>query len=134
MRSVWVKTVPGDNLSVSMDARVKRPRRYAIRAVIFQEGDWLCAQCLEYDLVAQAKDLPRLFRALERLIVGHIVLRLRHGQRPFRDLRPAPPKYRALFRRSRLVLPARMFRSQMLRRRGVIITAPELRIAALEAA
>ena len=117
-----------------MAARVRTRRRYAIRAVIFQEGDWLCAQCLEYDLVAQAKDLPQLFKALERLIVGHIAVRLRHGQQPFRDLRRAPAKYWTLFRRSRLVLPARMFRSQTLRRRGVTVTAPEVRIAALDAA
>jgi hypothetical protein len=102
--------------------------------VIFQEGDWLCAQCLEYDLLAQAKDLPKLFKALERLIVGHIAVRLRHGQQPFRDLRRAPAKYWSLFRRSRLALPARMFRSQTLRRRGVTVTAPEVRIAALDAA
>jgi hypothetical protein len=30
-------------------------RKYAVRAVVFQEGEWLCAQCLEYDLAVQAK-------------------------------------------------------------------------------
>src|SRR5438128_8437533 len=60
-----------------MGAKVRTARKYAIRAVVFQEGDWLCAQCLEYDLVAQAKSLPRLYEALRRLIIGHIAVRAR---------------------------------------------------------
>jgi hypothetical protein len=65
-------------------------RRYAVRAVIFQEGEWLCAQCLEYDLVAQAKSLQELLKAFERLIVGHITVRLRHKQHRFVICRPPP--------------------------------------------
>jgi len=94
----------------------------------------LCAQCLEYDLVAQAKTLPQLCRALERLIVGHIVVRLRHKQQPFRDLPRAPKKYWTMFQRSRLVLPAPMSRMGALRSHGVIVPPPKVRIAALDAA
>ena len=54
----------GDNLQVNMGARARTAKKYAIRAVVFQEGEWLCAQCLEYDLVAQAKSLRQLSRAL----------------------------------------------------------------------
>ena len=73
-----------------MGAKVRTARKYAIRAVVFQEGDWLCAQCLEYDLVAQAKSLPRLYEALRRLIIGHIAVRARHRQQPFLGLPRAP--------------------------------------------
>jgi len=121
-----------DTLSVSMGTKARTRRRYVIRAVVFQEGEWLCAQCLEYDLAAQAKSLRQLFKALERLIAGHIAVRLRHKQQPFRDLPRAPKKYWTLFRRSRLALPAPTFRT--LRLRGVIVAAPEVRIAALDAA
>jgi len=82
----------GSDNVVSMRNRSRSARKYAIRAVIFQEGDWLCAQCLEYDLVAQAKSLQQLSRALQRLIVGHVAVRLRHNQEPFRDLPRAPEK------------------------------------------
>jgi len=54
---------------MSSGANARTRRRYAIRAVIFQENEWLCAQCLEYDLVAQAKSLQELLKAFERLIV-----------------------------------------------------------------
>jgi len=51
-----------------------------IRAVVFQEDEWLCAQCLEYDLMVQAKNLKQLVRALQKIIVGHIAIRLRYNQ------------------------------------------------------
>jgi hypothetical protein len=71
---------------------------------------------------------------LQRLIVGHIVVRLRHKQRPFRDLPRAPEKYWAMFRRSRLKFPAPMFKLGVLRSRGVVIAPPQVRIAAPSAA
>jgi hypothetical protein len=110
-----------------MSSKARARRKYAIRAIVFQEGDWLCAQCLEYNLVAQAKSLPKVCRALQQLIVGHVVVRLRHGQEPFGDLPKAPAKYWTMFRQSRLALPA-------LRSHGVVIAAPQVRIAVPSAA
>jgi len=124
----------GDSLQIGMGTRARTPKKYVIRAVVFQEGDWLCAQCLEYDLVAQAKSLPQLSRALQRLIVGHVAVRLRHKQQPFRDLPRAPEKYWAMFRQSRLTLPAPMFRLDILKSHGVVVAPPQLRIAAPSAA
>jgi hypothetical protein len=122
-----------DNV-VSMGNKRRAARKYAIRAVVFQEGEWLCAQCLEYDLVVQAKSLQQLSRALQKLIVGHIVVRLRHEQQPFRDLPRAPEKYWAMFRQSRLKLPAAMFKLGVLRSRGVVMAPPQVRIAVPSAA
>lgn len=124
----------GDNLQVSMGTRARTAKKYAIRAVVFQEGEWLCAQCLEYDLVAQAKSLQQLSKALQRLIVGHVAVRLRHKLRPFRDLPRAPEKYWAMFRRSGLTLPAPMFRLGALKSHGVVVAPPQIRIAAPSAA
>jgi hypothetical protein len=122
-----------DNV-VSMGSKPRGARKYALRAVVFQEGEWLCAQCLEYDLMVQAKNLQQLSRALQKLIVGHIAVRLRHKQQPFRDLPRAPEKYWAMFRRSRLKLPAPMFKLRVLRSRGVVVAPPQVRIAAPSAA
>jgi len=124
----------GDNLQVSMGTRARTAKKYAIRAVVFQEGEWLCAQCLEYDLVVQAKSLQQLSKALQRLIVGHVAVRLRHKQQPFRDLPRAPEKYWAMFRRSRLTLPAPMFRLGALKSHGIVVAPPQIRIAAPSAA
>src|SRR4030095_6843016 len=122
-----------DNV-VSMSRRSRAGKKYAIRAVVFQEGDWLCARCLEYDRVVQAKDLQQLSRALQRLIIGHVAVRLRHGQQPFRDLPRAPEKDWALVRRSLLKLPAPMFKLGVLRAYGVVVAPPQVRVAAPSAA
>jgi len=109
-------------------------RKYTIRAVVFQEGEWLCARCLEYDLMVQAKNLKQLFRALQKIIAGHIAIRLRYNQEPFRDLPRAPEKYWDMFRRSRLELPAPMFKLDVPRSRGIVVAPPQVRIAAASAA
>jgi hypothetical protein len=124
----------GSDNVVSMRSRARALKRYAIRALVFQEGEWLCARCLEYGFVVQAKTLPQLSRALQLFLVGHIAVRLRHNQRPFHDLRRAPEKYWAMFRQSRLRLPAPMFKIGVLKSNGVVVAPPQIRIAAPSAA
>jgi|SRR5204862_2579368 len=120
----------GDNVGL-MAGRSRVARTYAIRAVVFQEGEWLCARCLEYDFVVQAKTLQQLSRALQVFIVGHVAVRLRHNQRPFRDLRRAPEKYWAMFRRSRLALPAPLFKLGVVKS---LVAPPLIRVAVSSAA
>ena len=122
-----------DNV-VGMGKKPRVARKYSIRAVVFQEGEWLCAQCLEYDFVVQAKTLQQLSRALQLFIVGHITVRLRHKQPPFNDLPRAPEKYWAMFRRSRLKLPAPIFKLGVLKSNGIVVAPPRVRIAAPSAA
>src|SRR5262245_48409212 len=122
-----------DNV-VTMGRRSSAVKKYAVRAVVFQEGEWLCAQCLEYDLMVQAKNLKQLSRALQKLILGHVVVRLHYKQQPFRDLRRAPEKYLTMFHQSRLALPAPMFKLGALRARGIVVAPPKVRIAASNAA
>jgi hypothetical protein len=125
--------VSSDNV-VSMRSRARTAKPYAIRAIAFQEGEWLCARCLEYGFVVQARTLPQLSRALQLFLVGHIVVRLHHNQRPFHDLRRASEKYWAMFRQSRLRLPAPMFKIGVLKSNGVVVAPPQIRIAAPSAA
>ena len=87
-----------------------------------------------YDLMVQAKNLKQLFRALQKIIVGHIAIRLRYHQQPFHDLPRAPEKYWAMFRRSRLELPAPMFKLRLLRSRGIVVAPPRVRVATANAA
>lgn len=124
----------GNGNVVSMRGRPRAVRKYVIRAVVFQEGEWLCAQCLKYNLVAQAKSLKQLSRTLQRLIVAHVAVRLRHKQQPFRDLPRAPERYWAMFKRSRLKLPTPMFKIGALRSRGVVVAPPRVRVEAPSAA
>jgi hypothetical protein len=95
----------GSDNVVSMRSRARTAKRYAIRAIAFQ-----------------------LF------LVGHIAVRLRHNQQPFHDLRRAPEKYWAMFRRSRLRLPAPIFKLGVLKSHGVVVAPPQIRVAAPSAA
>jgi hypothetical protein len=103
-----------------------------LRVVIFQEGEWLCAHCLEYGFATQAKSLEALRADLERMIAGHVAISLANGVRPFRHRRPAPEKYWALFRRSKISLPPQSF-DLKLKKRGLKVPATEIRVAPLVA-
>jgi hypothetical protein len=103
-----------------------------LRIVIFQEGEWLCAHCLEYDFATQAKTLADLRYDLERMIVGHIAVSLENGLRPFKSARRAPKKFWTLFNRSKITLPRQSF-GLNIKKRGVKIPTPEIRVAPLAA-
>jgi hypothetical protein len=103
-----------------------------LRIVIFQEGERLCAHCLEYDFATQAKNLDDLRYDLERMIVGHIAVSLENGLKPFRNARHAPKKFWTLFNRSKIPLPRQSF-GLHIKKRGVKIPAPEIRVAPLAA-
>jgi len=107
-------------------------RNGRLRVVIFQEGEWLCAHCLEYDFATQAKSLSDLQSGLERLIAGHIAISPKHGLKPFRNVRQAPAKYWELFRRSKISLPVQTF-GLRIKKRGIKIPTPEIRVAPLVA-
>ena len=103
-----------------------------LRVVIFQEGEWLCAHCLEYAFATQAKTLDELRYGIERMIVGHIAISLANGVKPFKNRRRAPEKYWKLFRRSKISLPPQSF-GLRIKKSGVSIPTPEIRVAALAA-
>lgn len=75
-------------------------RAFHISAVLFEEGDWWSAQCLEYDIAAQAKTLNDLLYELQRVLVSHICIAEELGRKPFEGLEPAPQKFWNLFQRS----------------------------------
>ena len=107
-------------------------RNTKLRVVIFQEGDWLCGHCLEYDFATQARSLDALHLDLERMIVGHVEVSLAHGLRPFANRRRAPERYWTLFRRSKITLSQPRFGIKITQR-GVKVPVPEIRVAPLAA-
>jgi len=112
-----------------MRIRRRTIRKISIRALVFQEGDWLSVRCLEYDLATQARTLPQLYKSLNRLIIGHIAVRLRHNQQPFASLPRAPKKYWDMFQRSKIPLPVHAMNFQPVRSNGFVVPPPEIRVA-----
>jgi hypothetical protein len=66
---------------------------FHISAVLFQEGEWWSAQCLEYDIAAQARTLADLRYELERVLLSHVVVSAELGRSPFEGLKPAPQRF-----------------------------------------
>lgn len=92
----------GDNPEYDLDYVPENPNRTMspspmpakkLRILFFREGDWWIAQCLDHDIVAQAKDgLREAEYELERLIVSHILASQAEGLEPFAGIPPAPPR------------------------------------------
>lgn len=61
--------------------------------VAFQDGDAWVAQCLERDICAQAESLKDVLYEVQRALVGHLVISIKLGKEPFKDLPPAPKEY-----------------------------------------
>jgi hypothetical protein len=70
---------------------------HTIRTVLFQEGGWWVAQCLDVDIAAQARTERDLYYELGRLLVGRILAGEKLGVDPFRSLPPAPKRYWDMF-------------------------------------
>lgn len=104
-------------------------RPFTVRVVVLQEGEWLSAQCLEYDIATQARTLDDLWYELQRILVGHVATRLRERKPPFQGLPPAPKKFWRMFERSKIPLPPPRL-SFKIRRPGVPGVRPQVRVAA----
>ncbi len=70
-----------------------------IRVIMFEEaGQWV-AQCLEYDIAAQAPNLDSLNDRLEVTLKAELAESIeRHGS-PFAGINPAPERYQRMWDR-----------------------------------
>ena len=64
-----------------------------IRAVIFQEGDMLVGQCLEYDIGAQAEDMPTLLHRIRAAINAETEVAQGAYDKVFAGIPKAPKKF-----------------------------------------
>lgn len=102
-------TVAGKSRKPTGSRAAARPRRAAshqLRFVVFQEGEWVAAQCLEYDIATQARTLDDLVHEVQRIIVGHIATSRKFHKRPFDGVPEAPRKFWDMFEKSKIPLPA----------------------------
>jgi hypothetical protein len=67
--------------------------KHRINILIFQEAGGWVAQCLQYDVAAQAETVPDLFREILRALASHVTLNIERGRAPFADLGEAPDKF-----------------------------------------
>jgi len=61
---------------------------YNVKILIFEERGWWVAQCLEYNIAAQAKRIDDVVYEFERMFSGRILAAKELGIDPFEDLHP----------------------------------------------
>lgn len=66
---------------------------YSIDVVLIEYDEMWAAQCLQYDIGAQAKSFKDLVYELNRSLAGHVMICEEMGVEPFSNLNPAPAKY-----------------------------------------
>lgn len=76
--------------------------RYTISVLLFQEGERWSAQCLQYDIAAQAATLPELHYEIQRTLVGHMVVSKELGLEPLENLGAAPQRFWDMYLKSHL--------------------------------
>lgn len=81
------------NLIILDRKGVRKDDFMKMSVLVMKEGDWWVAQCLEYDIAAQAKSLHDLQFEFQRIIVAHIVISLENKLKPFEHLPAAPDEY-----------------------------------------
>jgi hypothetical protein len=100
-----------------------------ISAVLFQDGEWWCAQCLEYDIAAQAPTLSELRYELGRVLAAHVAAGEELGRDPFESVNSAPQKFWDMFQAAKLQLTAEDLPFRLPSARARPIVAPRMKIA-----
>lgn len=109
-----------------MDRRVSD---IAISVIAFQEGDQWTAQCLEYDIAAQARTLSDLRYEVDRVIISHIAASEEMGQEPFSGLGPAPREFWEMYEQAKLRLEREDMPFRLSEASTGIVVTPRLKIA-----
>jgi hypothetical protein len=79
-----------------MAKRASKEEEREMRLLIFKEDEWWVAQCLEYDIAAQAKTLNDVQYEIQRVLVGRMFVASQFKIEPFEDVPPAPAWYKEL--------------------------------------
>jgi hypothetical protein len=81
-------------------AKIGHMKQIQIRAVMFQDSSFWCAQCLEHDVAVQAETVDELVVALADTLSAYVELAATEGREPFADMPPAPIEFEDMFRRA----------------------------------
>jgi hypothetical protein len=76
--------------------------QYTFSAVAYQEHGLWVAQCLEFDICAQAKTLPQLHRELVRVLVATAAVGIELGRKPFEGIEKAPAEFWRMFDQAKI--------------------------------
>lgn len=68
-----------------------------LRVIVYREGDIYVAQCIEYDIATQAKDIDALLERLDLTIDAECAMSKERTGKPFGGIAPAPNYFHNLW-------------------------------------
>jgi len=80
------------------------PTIYKLHAVVFTQGEWQIAQCLEHNIAAQARTNSDLYYELKRVLVAHLIRAKQMKAEPFADIPRAPKRYWEMYKEANIQL------------------------------
>lgn len=72
---------------------LENPEKKHLKVIVIPEGDYLVAQCLDYDIAVQALGITELQDRFKTAIETHAYLAKESGETPFENLQQAPQEY-----------------------------------------
>lgn len=75
-----------------------------VRVIVYPEGDTYIAQCLEFDIATQAKDIPSLLERLDMTIDAECAMSREMNEEPFKRIAPAPNYFHDLWEKRSVTL------------------------------
>lgn len=74
-------------------AKIPHARVYKLRVLLFKEGASWIAQCLDHDIVAEGRTIPKVAANFRLTLIGFVALAIDAGREPLADLPRAPPEF-----------------------------------------
>lgn len=71
-----------------------------LNVIIFRSNIWFVAQCLEYNIAAQAKEIDNLLYEFQRLLIARIEVGKQLGTDPFKNIMDVPEAFNDRFKTS----------------------------------
>lgn len=105
---------------------------FSVSVLILREENRWVAQCLEYDIAAQADTIPGVKQAFSKAFVSQVAVNIRHGKKPLQDVPKAPQFYWQQFKNAELFADRPEFTTPkpLIPEVNVVAKAKEMRIAA----
>lgn len=82
---------------------------HTLQVLLYKQEDWWIAQCLEYDIAAQAKSTEDVLYEISRLFVSRFVAAEEVGIKdPLESLPPAPEEFWKMYKKGIRAQPDRL--------------------------
>lgn len=88
---------------------MKKKKKFTVKVLFLQEGDYWVTQGLEYDVAAQGKTIAEAKKSFENTFLGQIVLDIKENRKPLEGISKAPEEFWNKFKEAKHLKDAKPF-------------------------